>query len=408
MSTGRDAESTAMPTASAAATSPVVLVAAPPRDPGNFSGTDGEDVDEWLRLYELVSANHRWDPTLMLANLIFYLKGTAKAWFNNNVEELTSWDICKTKLREVFGHFAGCKRAAKQALGARVQTSTESYLAYIQDVLTLCRKADATMAEAEKVAHVLKGIADDAFNLIVFRGCSTINDVITECRRFDEAKSRRIVHHFTRLPNTAATSTCEDLRMEAQPIPNSNDITRIVRREIEAASPAPLRALAPSDPQPTISLIQTVVRQELANAGLQTICSVHRPDAVTPPSWNPRPYYRRPAPSNRDPNAWRTPDDRPICFRCERVGHISRHCRSTRNSPSRPTSSFYNFHSSAPTSNQAPPRHDDSVTYDPTTPSTDQSDQYSRSPSPRRRGSRSPPPRRFPSPSNSRPFPSGN
>lgn len=404
MSTGRDPASTAAPTVPTAPTSPVVIVAAPPRDPGNFSGTDGEDVDEWLQLYELVSENHRWDPTLMLANLIFYLKGTAKAWFNNNVEELTSWSVCKTKLREVFGQSAGCRRAAKRELGMRVQTSTESYLAYIQDVLTLCRKVDATMAEADKVAHVLKGIADDAFNLLVFRGCSTVQDVITECRRFEEAKSRRIAHHFARLPNTAATSTCEDLRIETQPTPLSGDITRIVRREIEAISPAPLRALAPSDPQPTISLIQTVVRQELANAGLQTICSVHRPDVVTPPTLSPpSAYYRRPAPSNRDPNAWRTPDDRPICFRCERVGHISRHCRSTWTSPSR--TSFNNFHSSARTSNQVPPRRDDSANYVPTTTTTAQ---YSRSPSPRRRVSQSPPPRRSSSPSYTRRFPSGN
>lgn len=175
---------------------------------------------------------------MMLANVIFYLKGTAKAWFDNNEEELTSWSVCKAKLRELFGQPAGCQRAAKQELASRVQTPTEPYLTYIQDVLTLCRKVDAKMTEADKVAHLLKGIADDAFNLIVFKNSSTVNEIITECRRFEDAKSRRIAHQFARLPNTAATSTCEDVRMPTQPS-TSETITRIVRREIEAASPRP-------------------------------------------------------------------------------------------------------------------------------------------------------------------------
>nr|XP_037290458.1 uncharacterized protein LOC119185596 [Rhipicephalus microplus] len=106
---------------------------------------------------------------------------TWKAWFNN-MEELTSWDVCEMKLRELFGQSVGCKQAAKKELVNCVQTSTESYLAYIQDVLTLCRKADTTMTEADKVAHLLKGIADEAFSLLVFKGCSTVQDVIKDSR----------------------------------------------------------------------------------------------------------------------------------------------------------------------------------------------------------------------------------
>ncbi|KAH8031135.1 hypothetical protein HPB51_013252 [Rhipicephalus microplus] len=38
-----------------------------------FCATDTMDVDEWLTLYERVSKQYRWDETLMLANIIFYL-----------------------------------------------------------------------------------------------------------------------------------------------------------------------------------------------------------------------------------------------------------------------------------------------------------------------------------------------
>lgn len=45
--------------------------------------------------------------------------------------------------------------------------SIEPYLTYMQDALALCGKVDAKMTKANKVVHVLKGIVDYAFNLIV-------------------------------------------------------------------------------------------------------------------------------------------------------------------------------------------------------------------------------------------------
>ncbi|XP_075739762.1 facilitated trehalose transporter Tret1-like [Rhipicephalus microplus] len=46
---------------------------------GTFCGTDTTDVDGWLALYERVDKQYRWDKTLMLANIIFYLRSTARA-----------------------------------------------------------------------------------------------------------------------------------------------------------------------------------------------------------------------------------------------------------------------------------------------------------------------------------------
>ena len=243
------------------------------------------------------------------------------------------------------------------------------------------------MAEAEKVAHILKGIADDAFTLLVFRNSSTVDDVINECRRFEEAKSRRITPHFSRLPNTAATSTCEDIRPPPAPAAAEN-IVRLVRREIEAASPVPAQARAPDDSH-TISLIQTVVRQELANAGIQTLCPVNRPDYRPPaPPDLPRNSYARPR--YRNSAEWRTSDDRPICFCCGRVGHISRHCRSSWNSQPWPT--YSNTRRSPGSSRLPAPLEDDAAT--PSSPARPH-----RSPSPSSRLSRSPLRRRSPSPS---------
>lgn len=117
------------------------------------------------------------------------------------------------------------------------------------------------MPEAEKVAHILNGIADDAFTLLVFKNSSTVQD-INECRRFEEAKSHRITPNFTSLPNKAATFSCEDLRLPpVPPYPAASDnIVRIIRREIEAASPVPFQVRTPDGSHAAISLIQSIVR----------------------------------------------------------------------------------------------------------------------------------------------------
>lgn len=367
------------------------VVVTQPRDPGTFSGSDGKDVEDWLQLYERVSSSNYWDPTLMLANIIFYLTGTAQVWFLNHEQEITSWDVCKQKLIDLFGKPIGRRRAAQKELACRAQTCTESYVTYIQDVLALCRKVDDNMPEAEKVAHILKGIADDAFTLLVFKSSSTVQDVINECRRFEEAKSRRITPSFTRLPNTAATSTCEDLR--SPPVPAaSDDLVRIVRREIEAASPVPLQVGSSDDTRATVSLIQTVVRQELANAGLQTLCPVSRPDYRPPraPELSRGPYVR---PRFQNTAEWRTSDDRPICFSCRRVGHISRHCGNVGNW--QPWSSYR--YARRPAGSPRAPFHnedDNALQSWPARPN--------RSPSPSSHRPRSPMRRRSPSPSCSR------
>lgn len=107
----------------------------------------------------------------MLANLTFHLKGTAKTWYDTNEATLTRWGGCKEGMIKLFGRPCGQQFAAKQELASRVQTSTEPYITYIQDVLALWHKVDDRMTEQRKVDHILKGIADEAFNLVMCKDC---------------------------------------------------------------------------------------------------------------------------------------------------------------------------------------------------------------------------------------------
>lgn len=94
----------------------------------------------------------------------------------------------------MFGKSVGRQLAAKQELSTCGQASTECYVSYIQVVLTLCSKVDAAMSKADKVDNILKGIADDAYYLLICKDCITVDSITEECRLFEQAKGRRIAH----------------------------------------------------------------------------------------------------------------------------------------------------------------------------------------------------------------------
>lgn len=127
-----------------------------------------------------------------------------------------------------------------------------SYIGYILDVLALCLRVDSSMSEAGKVGHILKAIANDAFNLLVVKHCSAIDEII-KCWHFEGAKSRRFTK-FMRLPNTAAMSSYEDIHSSLQPS-TPESVLHIVWHEIEAMSLC-FFVRHWQDTQSTISLIQ--------------------------------------------------------------------------------------------------------------------------------------------------------
>ncbi|UYV81559.1 PDC2 [Cordylochernes scorpioides] len=53
--------------------------------------------------YERVAKHNQWDETLCLANVYFYLTGTALKWFENNEESILIWTEFMSQLKSVFG-----------------------------------------------------------------------------------------------------------------------------------------------------------------------------------------------------------------------------------------------------------------------------------------------------------------
>ncbi|GFW87004.1 retrotrans_gag domain-containing protein [Trichonephila clavipes] len=68
------------------------------RSPSTFRGAPGVDPLKWLKEYDRVANFNKWDDMMCLANVYFFLDGTARQWYVNNEDALDSWEAFKNGL----------------------------------------------------------------------------------------------------------------------------------------------------------------------------------------------------------------------------------------------------------------------------------------------------------------------
>ncbi|GFS71564.1 CCHC-type domain-containing protein [Trichonephila clavipes] len=246
------------------------------RSPSTFRGAPGEDSLKWLKEYDRVANFNKWDDMMCLANVYFFLDGTARQWYVNNEDALDSWEAFKNGLSGLFGDRQKYTRRAEEQLKCRARRSGESTQSYIQGVLGLCQEVNPLMKKDEKVSHLMKGVAEDIYQALLTREINDTASFIKWCNYIEDMKQKRVGRpKFERLPNVV-------------PVASLTDETDLV------------------------SLIRTIVREEVHRLVNQT-------------------KYRAPVqkfpPKPRKTDVWRTADNRPVCFHCGRPGHVMRYCR---------------------------------------------------------------------------------
>ncbi|UYV72850.1 hypothetical protein LAZ67_10000987, partial [Cordylochernes scorpioides] len=298
------------------------------RNPSMFSGEISEDPQAWLKGYERVARHNHWDDSLSLSNVYFYLHGIAQRWYENNEENIPSWEIFKDQLASVFGKKDNLRRQAEQKLKVRAQTRGETTEFYIQDVLRLCREVDAQMPEEERLSHPMKGVAEEVYRYLLPRDIATADQFIAECRRVVALQGRRVTaSKFERLPNVTSLGDLGDVT-DLQSL-----IRQIVREEVQ-------RALAPPREEPRISSLEEIVKEEVDKvlapmSGINTF-PMKSAARSAPRNYRKNTWYAPKVEASgsrvevRGTNEWRTPDGTPVCFHCERPGHVVRYCRDRR------------------------------------------------------------------------------
>lgn len=297
----------------------------------------------------MVSKHNKWDDAHKLTNVIFYLTDVARLWFRNHSPDLTTWSAFRTAFVELFGRPELRKLRAEQRLRGRAQRSGESYTSYIEDVVALCRRINQSMAEAEKIKHILKGVSDDAFQMLIAKDPQTVAEVIQLCQSYDELwKQRDTTRRASASGETIAALTSTGLAQDHAAL--FQEIKQFVREEV-ARQLSLLPCIPDRAPSTLPTSIQRVVREQVAEvlpaapAPPVTAPLTYAEALVTPrrlPAANPyvppNPFVSSPQPVHQTtrplsrpaphfPNPWRTPDNRPICYACGFPGHVARFCR---------------------------------------------------------------------------------
>lgn len=290
------------------------------RNPSTFKG-DGQDPNKWLKEYDRVAKFNYWDDAVCLANVYFFLEGAAKQWFENNEDQVDSWDKFKADISSIFGDPQHYRRKAEDELKGRAQKSGESTQSYIQSVLGLCQQVQPNMTEDEKISHLMKGIAENMYQALLMKEIKSTSDFINSCQYIEEMHQKRIRGHaFERLPNVVPMAA-----MDAQP-----DLVSLVRQIVQEEVQ---RINIPSrDVDSQMPSLETIIRSEVENS-LSPIADRSGWSEVRPKR---RPTYAAITRNQRTPimeqpqrrtDVWRTTDNRPVCFHCGRPGHVVRYCR---------------------------------------------------------------------------------
>ncbi|GFX75306.1 retrotrans_gag domain-containing protein [Trichonephila clavipes] len=243
------------------------------RSPSTFRGAPGEDPLKWLKEYDRVANFNKWDDMMCLANVYFFLDGTARQWYVNNEDALDSWEAFKNGLSGLFGDRQKYTRRAEEQLKCRAQRSGESTQSYIQGVLGLCQEVNPLMKEDEKVSHLMKGVAEDIYQALLTREINDTASFIKWCNYIEDMKQKRVGRpKFERLPNVVPVASLMD---ETDLV---SLIRTIVREEVHRLVNQTQESLD-SDPQSLEEIVQDEVERVLA------------PVSTKPTETRPRPTY---------------------------------------------------------------------------------------------------------------------
>ena len=136
-------------------------IALPTADPGTFSGRKSQNVKSYMENYEAAGEANRWNGELKKQYLPFYLRDTARKWYNGYKIEVNThtatWQEIKEALEEAFDN-AEYKELLEIKLLNRRRLEGERLESHIYDVLDMCRQIDETMPDKLKIRHVRRGL----------------------------------------------------------------------------------------------------------------------------------------------------------------------------------------------------------------------------------------------------------
>ncbi|UYV71169.1 EPM2AIP1 [Cordylochernes scorpioides] len=293
-----------------ASSDPVVLN--PNIDIPKYDGT--EDPRPWIESLEEIGFLYHWADYIISRYAALNMIGGAKTWLNLHKISFTSWENFKSRLIEDFASDAN-KEEMKMRLN-RMQQWNEPAIRFAEDILVLCNKVDPQMEEETKIKWVIGGLKKEYSFSLHLNPPKNTNELLEICKKLDlfeknyqeRAEKSRALYIGPRSPRPHHQEQWKNATSFRRPYQNTS----------KPQAPAPRYYQNTSKPQaPTPRYYQN-----------KPLPQVSAPRRSYTPNPEPKPVY----PSktyNKNPNSNRnrTEDGRPICFKCNKPGHVARYCR---------------------------------------------------------------------------------
>ncbi|CAI6374799.1 unnamed protein product [Macrosiphum euphorbiae] len=135
--------------------------------PDIFSGKENEDIDKFIKKFELIAVVNEWNDEHKVIILQLYLKDSAEDFFeqlkskNGNI----TWNEVKSELITEFT-LVGNKHLLRAKLENQKLAKGETYKEFIIKIVGICYKINKNMTEEEICEHILKGVPKETFQLI--------------------------------------------------------------------------------------------------------------------------------------------------------------------------------------------------------------------------------------------------
>ncbi|UYV63838.1 K02A2.6-like [Cordylochernes scorpioides] len=266
-----------------ASADPVVLN--PNIDIPKYDGT--EDPRPWIESLEEIGFLYHWAEYIISCYAAMNMIGSAKTWLDLHKISFTSWEHFKSRLIQDFGSDAN-KEELKMRLN-RMQQWNEPAIRFAEDILVLCNKVDPQMEEENKINWVIGGLKKEYSFALYLNPPKNTNELLRLCKKMDlfennyqeRIEKSKALYNGPRSPRSHHQEQWKNAPSFRRPDQNTSK------------PPGPRSEVLPEHPKPQAPRSEVLPEQAAA------------PD------------------SNRN----RTEDGRPICFKCNKPGHVARYCR---------------------------------------------------------------------------------
>ena len=356
--------------------------------PTLFHGYESENVDRWLQRFTLYLTNRKIKPGSDQAaiQLALHLQGPAESFYYNlPVDVQSSFTSLRNALKERFSPAHRSLRL-RQELSVRRQGSSESIEKYLADLNDKFSCLD--LRDEDKLSYLIQGLRPDIQAEVLKKEPKTyaaaedtarliysIQQSLSQ-RREDDISRIVLQERMSRTPSGTSSSTQKSTASEQSVLAAIEQLLQKTAVQKEESIMTKLDALLAGDitKKSEVQSDQTLLAKlsellDKMSSQSANYCQKQNEAhlaAYSEPNRRETPDYmkeirkikdslmdmiqtldrrvdaringlaRRNQPSREEPPRQRTPEGRPICYNCGRVGHVQQNCteRPSRESPS--------------------------------------------------------------------------